>query len=337
MSQQWRPLTKPDVAAIALVALILAAVLFPYIQSARATARRDECKSRLKTLGLALHNYEDTHKTFPPGWIAANKERSGASGFGWGTMLLPFLKSSSLYKGFDLNRNLADPENMQNATSPHSSFRCPADPGNDQVAVLLGLPAISMSNYVANFGVGIPQSDLPTSFCQGMFARNSRVRIRDIRDGVTNVVFLSERIVPMHAKGWKDGELEGSYDSLWAGVPQPGTLSPFSTLFTVTTGDITKIGERESLNIVGDLNGLTGTYESEKVDFFPINRSLSNEPLNSFKNGTFVTAGISSNHSGGAHVLMGDAAVRLVSDKVETKLLINLMRRSDALKGQCAF
>lgn len=133
----------------------------------------------------------------------------------------------------------------------------------------------------------------------------------------------------MHAKGWKDGELEGSYASLWAGVPQPGTLSPLSTLFTVTTGDITKIGERESLNIVGDLNGLTTTKGAPKVDVFRINRSLNGTNLPDLTGRNSTTAGINSHHAGGLQLLMGDASVRFVSATLEDRILINVMRRSD--------
>ena len=44
----------------------LVALLLPAVQNARETARRAQCANNLKQIGLALQNYETTHKRFPP-------------------------------------------------------------------------------------------------------------------------------------------------------------------------------------------------------------------------------------------------------------------------------
>ncbi|QDV73954.1 DUF1559 domain-containing protein [Botrimarina mediterranea] len=54
---------------------ILVALLLPAVQAAREAARRTQCKSNLKNIGLALQNHHDTHKAFPSG--------------GWGYKWLP--------------------------------------------------------------------------------------------------------------------------------------------------------------------------------------------------------------------------------------------------------
>ena len=48
---------------------ILVALLLPAVQAAREAARRAQCQSNMRQLGVALLNYENAKKSFPPGGI----------------------------------------------------------------------------------------------------------------------------------------------------------------------------------------------------------------------------------------------------------------------------
>ena len=208
---------------IAIIA-ILVALLLPAVQQAREAARRSSCKNNLKQLGLGLHNYHDTFNVFPPGCIdndrAYNSASSGPAlnrnGLGWGTMILPYIEQSALYEAIGtqtngFSTNWQDANNDGTGTDPIdaayqeiSVFNCPSDPmdgiNRDMPVPVTNPPSavyVGKSNYLGNAGIGpnqmVPGTANPDKFVNGIFFENSNRKMRDITDGTSNTLLISER------------------------------------------------------------------------------------------------------------------------------------------------
>ncbi|WP_425617820.1 DUF1559 domain-containing protein [Anatilimnocola sp. NA78] len=81
---------------------VLVALLLPAVQSAREAARRTQCANNLHQTGLALANYEGSHRVFPSGGLYG---RGNGYGHSWWVRILPFAEESAVFEKFDQNGN----------------------------------------------------------------------------------------------------------------------------------------------------------------------------------------------------------------------------------------
>ena len=132
MVTRRRGFTLIELLVVIAIIAILVALLLPAVQQAREAARRSSCKNNLKQIGLALHNYHDTHRVFPPGQIRGRNPSTGVecgNGFSWGAMLLPFLEESAVYDGLDFTIGpfIGSNKTFINSLAGFDFARCPSD------------------------------------------------------------------------------------------------------------------------------------------------------------------------------------------------------------------
>ena len=73
----------------------LGIMLFPAIQSAREAARRIQCDNNMKRLGLAMHNYGQVFRVFPPSSTVtrnADGRIAAVDGWSWMVLVLPYME-----------------------------------------------------------------------------------------------------------------------------------------------------------------------------------------------------------------------------------------------------
>jgi prepilin-type N-terminal cleavage/methylation domain-containing protein len=181
---------------IAIIA-VLVSLLLPAVQAAREAARRTQCRNNIKQFVLALHNYHDINRMFPPGHLETGMENplpgqpSGQHQIGWLTYLLPFMEQAALYKLIPFTQiNLTENINKNTFFLPAAGkvvgmFLCPSDPM--KLVALATAPA----NYMANQGI-----DCMCQFnqCSGVFGHSTFTKLAWITDGTSNTIAVSETL-----------------------------------------------------------------------------------------------------------------------------------------------
>jgi len=103
------PRTAPSgftlVELLAVLAIIgtLIGLLLPAVQRVREASRRMQCSNNLKQMGVALANYEQAKKRFPPG-----NEQTGQRFHAWSSYVLPFLEQSTVSDRIDYSKHWDD-------------------------------------------------------------------------------------------------------------------------------------------------------------------------------------------------------------------------------------
>lgn len=250
-----RGFTLIELLVVIAIIAILIALLLPAVQQAREAARRAQCQNNLKQLGLALHTYESSARTFPPGRIVyispgdngtpsanANATKGQGDCFGAFAHLLPYLDQANLYNQINFQLGPDTAANNFVSTQSLSVFLCPTDPG--QPLLMQGGALVGATNYVLNTGTtfSVSVNNPSGNPVTGIFFENSSVRIRDISDGTSQTVCISEQTISV-----ADASVFGVANAggTWNGITP-------SSAFVLTTGNDNATMGPELINYPGD-------------------------------------------------------------------------------------
>jgi len=304
-SSRKRGFTLIELLVVIAIIAILIALLLPAVQQAREAARRSTCKNNLKQLGLAFHNYHDTHRVFPPAAINPGSSRC-ASIFATNNimnhtcyqMILPFLDQAPLYnlynwslpsgsaKHSSCTHTAPSPANTANQFGLLDSnlpvFLCPSDSGTP-IGKDSGTTYYSLGAHRTSYGVAANQydSDKAASFQgdtyskKGALGLNGSARISAITDGTSNTVLLIE-----------------------------------TPLLKTTNGSDTYVGFGPFWDTFTHTHFIRPTGQG-------INR-----PRNAANSQRVYGWGAGSFHVGGVHVLLGDGAVRFLSENADMTAVV---------------
>jgi prepilin-type N-terminal cleavage/methylation domain-containing protein/prepilin-type processing-associated H-X9-DG protein len=196
-----RGFTLIELLVVIAIIAILIGLLLPAVQKVREAAARTKCKNNLKQIGLALHNYHDRNNAFPPGY---STRRSGATeqgpGWGWASFLLDDLEQGNVARQIDRNVAIGDPSHAVARTQVLSVFLCPSDDRIGTFTTATVPVEVAHANYVGVFGT--TEIEDGPSAGNGVFFRNSKVRVADITDGMSNTFVVGERSSDIAKATW---------------------------------------------------------------------------------------------------------------------------------------
>jgi prepilin-type N-terminal cleavage/methylation domain-containing protein len=306
-ARKWSGFTLIEFLVSIAIIGILVAILLPAVQQAREASRRIACSNNLRQLGVALQNFHSTHRRFPPG---RGDPLPGV--FSAHAYLLEHLEQTSVRQVIDFRRapttfSVAGgvvhdgTVNLPAARARLSVLQCPSD------ALAAGVPGseFGSTNYAANTGSGLKQWGSLTD-ADGVFFKGSHIGFRDITDGSTQTVAMSERL---NGPGLQDsGGLESDVQRLMLEIPGGNDTTP-AVCASLSSGHCYR--ERGAKWILGNYgNTLYNHYYTPNAATWDCMNLQQQKAL----------AAARSMHPGGVMVLLCDSSVRFASNSIDQSL-----------------
>lgn len=338
--KQRRGFTLIELLVVIAIIAVLISLLLPAVQQAREAARRTQCRSNLKQLGLALHNYHDSSRVFPPAYIGGigtsgtafgiaypDDNSNGTSGFAWGTLMLPQLDQAPLYGRLDFSQPCWAPGNLALANIKLTVFLCPSTSGGSEgfamekwtsgSSAAPGSPVpfsptlfVPHSHYVTNAGIHQPWGRAPAyanDFSQPEPIPATGMSV--IQDGA---FYRNSRIRTADVTdGLSNTVFIGEHSSRLSNKTWYGTVPNAATC--------PKPGWPSECNSAGCL---VGAHSGPDTHDHP--QVIIHAPNHPFGH----TDEMYSEHVGGANILFGDGSVRFISQFIDGFAWVGMSTRN---------
>ncbi len=317
-----RGFTLIEMLVVMAVITVLISLLLPAVQQAREAARRGHCQSNLMQIGLALQNYEMSHRRLPPGSV--NPTGPLVNNPVLPAAPMPFLPGQPT----------AGPPGSNPAGLPVLVTPVNAAPVGPPAVYYVGwivqiLPHLDRRNVYHKFDFSLSVYDpanvpatefvLPVMHCpssaepsggtryagchhdsetpingdnNGVLFLNSGIRFDDISDGASHTLFVGEKRANGETASWAAG----------------------------TRSSLRNGGAR--INSDPALAGAGGSTA-------PAAPADGNVNANANALGAGLVGGFGSAHTGGAQFLVGDLSVRFISNHINSSVYKNLINRAD--------
>ncbi|AWM42500.1 DUF1559 domain-containing protein [Gemmata obscuriglobus] len=179
-----------------------------------------KCSNNVKQLILGMHNYASAIGNYPPA-IKNDAKAAGDvfPGWGWGTLVLPYVEQDNLYRQLNPDAVPFGPQVGYGSITPTpltqtrlSVFRCPSDPAPDQNPFRLEEAdrQLGLSNYRAVCGTGSSGFFYANEDRNGIMWQNSKVTFTDVTDGTSNTVVIGECF-------FEQEKTKRKWAAIWAG------------------------------------------------------------------------------------------------------------------------
>ena len=190
-----------EVLVVIAVIGILVALLLPAVQRAREASRNIQCRNNLKQIGLALNQYETTFYAYPFG-VGGGGPPGGEPRWSAQSQILAYLDQRLVFDAINfsgvpwLHDPVYSPMNRTALTTGISTYLCPSDATFPRDP--LGMAANSYRACAGTLPMNL-EKDYTTPTRKGkntgVFWYQSAVRQAEIRDGLSNTAFFSERCI----------------------------------------------------------------------------------------------------------------------------------------------
>jgi len=318
LTARRRGFTLIELLVVIAIIAVLIALLLPAVQQAREAARRAQCKNNLKQLGLALHNYADVHRVFPPGQLGYP--------FVWSpqSQLLPFVEQANLQNlldydvppllafqaGYDVT---AVTKNDTAAKIRLPLLLCPSDGDAVPNAAYGGIsyPACVGSGNVFDADAA---NDGAHQRADGVIYAMSKVSFGQITDGTSNTVVFSEHLL---GDGTDLAPTNGDFRRRVIELPTSSQTTPAAC---APASAPKWSGQRGA-------KWVNGHYGDSLYNHFLRPNAAEPDCHNGYHN--FAITSARSHHAGGVNVVLCDGSVRFVSENVDLIVWRAAAARSD--------